>query len=753
MQFNPLFIQTGTQPDSTDVFKQSKLTNSSYLFSDIIRIINENLTQSNSSQLQQSDGINNLLSNILNNGNIATNQSNKDLIASPNKFDVKNVIADSQSFPASATPSIDVSSLVKKLSLLFNELGISPDSLKLSNDNIVTSGNNNKDNALASLAGNLNNSQTGNPSNQIIIDLTNQANSLAANGKTINNQIENSSGSLEKIYSLLQNLFSNSNLIENNDVNVESWKDNSIKDKSAKNNSSKDNQPAAGSPLEAAVLNLLQNNNSIVIKLPNAELQIDITKTENNISNNNSKDAVNVLANLVNDQTSGNKILGTPSEFSVNILSDNSEKQNANTAAVTKFPAANNVADPSSSKANNINTNQLFDNSLKEINSVSKMALSDLSLNQNQDLNPSLQDSTPKLNYNIGPQAFSAKLNISVSAPELLKSFQSNKTELKTSADGIEKLTSFTKDFNVQDKANLKSQFQIDSPTVSPSTENKINQNLLKNVESIKIISNPAEDSKDVNAPDKSPDQLKQSKMALSADDKPLINNENKNINVQPADNSSKTQNDNNQASQKSSDEEGTVQIVPNKPESSTDNQQSKNNFENSRNNELKFIPNQFNDLKNSIDSMNANKLQTPEPLNQTIKTVKVSDVVNEISNMVKEGNTKSIVLNLKPESLGSMKVTVDVSNNTVHANVEVDTEAVKLIVQNNINDLKQSLNQNGMQLSTLTVNISGGEQKFNRSSGQKKKSNYHSVEQKVEINNSAFNTKSMGYNTYEFLI
>lgn len=753
MQFNPLFIQTGAQPDSTDVFKQSKLTNSSYLFSDIIRIINENLTQSNASQLQQSDGINNLLSNILNNGNTVSSQPNKDLISNLNNSDVENVIANSQSFPTSASSSIDVSSLVKKLSLLFNELGISPDSLKLSNDNIITSGNNNKENALAPLDGNLNNSQTVNPSNQIIIDLTNQVNSYTANGKTVNNQIENSSGSLEKIYSLLQSLFSSPNLNEDNKININSGTDNSVKDKSSKNNSSQKDQSAIGSPLEAAILNLLQNNNAIEIKLPNADLKIDITKTENNISKDNSKDAVNVLAKLVNDQASENKIIDTPNAFSVNILSDNSDKLNANAATVTNILADNDVVNTSALKNNNITSNQLLDNSFKEINPVSKMVLPDLSLNQNQDLNLNLQDSNPKLNYNIGSQAFLAKLNFSLSAPELLKSFQSNKTELKTSADAIKKLTAFTKDFDLQDKASLKSQSQIDSPTVSPSTANKLNQNLLKNVESIKIISKPAEDSEDVNTLDKSPDQLKQSKTAMPADVKSVTNTEAKSVNVQTVGDSSKTQNDNNQALQNVTDEVGSVQVVSNKSESSTDNHQSKNNFDNNKSNELKFIANQLTDVKNNIDSSNVKKLQVSEPLNQATKTVKISDVVNEISNMVKEGSTKSIVLNLKPESLGSMKVTVDVSKNLVHANVEVDTEAVKLIVQNNINDLKQSLNLNGMQLSSLTVNVSGGDQKFNRSLNQKKKSNYHSIEQRVEMNSNSITTKSMGYNTYEYLI
>ena len=99
------------------------------------------------------------------------------------------------------------------------------------------------------------------------------------------------------------------------------------------------------------------------------------------------------------------------------------------------------------------------------------------------------------------------------------------------------------------------------------------------------------------------------------------------------------------------------------------------------------------------------------------------------------------------------MKVTVDINNNTVNARVEVDTEAVKQIVQNNTTELRQSLSLNGMQLSTLSVNVSGGEQKPYQPFKPKKKSGYQASDKRIEDNVSLASAKSLGYNTYEYLI
>jgi|GEM_PF-5771762 len=139
-------------------------------------------------------------------------------------------------------------------------------------------------------------------------------------------------------------------------------------------------------------------------------------------------------------------------------------------------------------------------------------------------------------------------------------------------------------------------------------------------------------------------------------------------------------------------------------------------------------------------------------PPKEQIKTYKISEVLNEIKSLITSGNVKSAILQLKPVSLGKVKVTMDVADNVVHAHVEVENESVKQVIQNNVNDLKQSLNLNGMQLNSFTVNVSSGEQKPNKFFSQKKSSNTNSSKIGTVEEQESIMTKSLGYNTYEFL-
>ncbi len=140
-------------------------------------------------------------------------------------------------------------------------------------------------------------------------------------------------------------------------------------------------------------------------------------------------------------------------------------------------------------------------------------------------------------------------------------------------------------------------------------------------------------------------------------------------------------------------------------------------------------------------------------PPDDKIKTVKPDNLVNEISRIIQQGDTKSAVLKLDPETLGKVKIVLDVVDKNVHANIQVENESAKQIVQNNINDLKQSLNLNGLQLSSVNVSLSSNEDKTSKPFVQKKKSAYGQYERKIEDTNSAIVSKSMGYNTYDYLI
>ena len=165
-------------------------------------------------------------------------------------------------------------------------------------------------------------------------------------------------------------------------------------------------------------------------------------------------------------------------------------------------------------------------------------------------------------------------------------------------------------------------------------------------------------------------------------------------------------------------------------------------------------IPDNINFL-HELTSVNKNSLpQTPvTSLSDNLRTVKPSDLPNEISHLALSSGTKSIVLNLDPDTLGKVKIVLDLTDKSVHANIQVDNEGARQAVQNNINDLKQSLNLNGFQLSSLNISLSNNEDKTNKSFLQKKKSTYNQYNSKIDETENSISSKSMGYNTYDYLI
>ncbi len=134
-------------------------------------------------------------------------------------------------------------------------------------------------------------------------------------------------------------------------------------------------------------------------------------------------------------------------------------------------------------------------------------------------------------------------------------------------------------------------------------------------------------------------------------------------------------------------------------------------------------------------------------------KTVNASDLVPEISNFMRQGESKSLTLKLQPGDLGKVKVALEVVDKVVHANIEVENESVKQMVQNNINDLRQSLNVSGLQLSNVSVSLAGGEGKSGKTFTQKRKATSNSYNKKIDAGSGIAASKSLGYNTYEYLI
>lgn len=142
-----------------------------------------------------------------------------------------------------------------------------------------------------------------------------------------------------------------------------------------------------------------------------------------------------------------------------------------------------------------------------------------------------------------------------------------------------------------------------------------------------------------------------------------------------------------------------------------------------------------------------------PGQFTSPVKTVNVSDLTKEFSKIISTKESKSVVLQLKPENMGKIKLSIDVTNNVVHARVEVENDQVKQMLQANLDVLRHSLNMNGLQLSAIDVSMSGGQQRSYKSYEPRKKFQYSGKETKISEEADKEVNRNMGYNTYEYLI
>jgi len=156
----------------------------------------------------------------------------------------------------------------------------------------------------------------------------------------------------------------------------------------------------------------------------------------------------------------------------------------------------------------------------------------------------------------------------------------------------------------------------------------------------------------------------------------------------------------------------------------------------------------QLNLFENKITEQTQLKTKNIQPKELLNKT----EIIGKVTELVQHKNRKSIELKLNPPELGKMKVKVDYSQKKLILRMEVENESARQLINNNIDQLKQTINQNGVQLTQVYVSLSGGEQKDQRPSEVKKKMTV-SKKEITDDSETEESAKMMGYNTYEYLI
>jgi flagellar hook-length control protein FliK len=113
---------------------------------------------------------------------------------------------------------------------------------------------------------------------------------------------------------------------------------------------------------------------------------------------------------------------------------------------------------------------------------------------------------------------------------------------------------------------------------------------------------------------------------------------------------------------------------------------------------------------------------------------------------------TQSMTFQVTPDELGKIKLVIDLIENHVSAKIEVESEQVRQIVQNNIEQLKSSIQSSGVQVSSLNVSLNYNEQKAGKNAFGKKKNSLNENNFEIEDAKEDNSRKKMGYSTVEFL-
>ncbi|OGJ99578.1 MAG: hypothetical protein A2487_02340, partial [Candidatus Raymondbacteria bacterium RifOxyC12_full_50_8] len=88
-------------------------------------------------------------------------------------------------------------------------------------------------------------------------------------------------------------------------------------------------------------------------------------------------------------------------------------------------------------------------------------------------------------------------------------------------------------------------------------------------------------------------------------------------------------------------------------------------------------------------------------------------DIVGQIISrfqLFKGANGSEINIQLKPEHLGQVRISLDIERNIVFARMQVENENVKHIVENNVQSLKTALEESGIKVERFEVTVASGD-------------------------------------------
>ncbi len=821
MHFNPLFIHSMDQTSALNSIKQSKLNSSTYLFSNIIKVINKN-TLDESSLNSSAESFS---SSVVDEDNPDSSESLEQLIAlaqNKSNTDDTGISLNNLLIPSNSNQVIDskqVDNSCKKSSASYNltsalsdsdpeklfqtiaasllQLNILSGSIKQVQSVNYSSGSINQNNN--DLNKSLDSSDhSGSTITDLVINLSEDSNSTETSKTGSSNQ----SGVLNFFYKTISSIAANST----NNVSPENA-ENKLPD-SYKTNSANQEVSTEAKQLAASLINLYQNNNRLVINVNSGDDNIKI-EISGNIANLPHSNKVG-QDDIINAQNQKDNSINT-NQQSVPEKTKNQRIENIldNGAVIT---------DETVRKAQNSiipNTDEMLKLPIVNLQTSINIIADNITIPsyQNNNISPASKSGTTDTASLKGENkeivTVSSKINTNPQGANI-KSTDGTKTQFKKSgidnlkisnnSEAINKITGQGIEIKTSDYSKTETTIK-NYARISDNNEARISNNIETKVldnNEVKYSENQTGENTEVkvspatiaNDSDKSTFNIsmktnyhilnttneseqkfdtqntagstvqnfnttaKEVKKEFSANDTQKTNQINQAdvINCKSNDSSREFLDDS--TSVGNNNPQRVLQVLNNNQGNSSYNQLQKKPSDDNKNSDIKTVEQIANNFSiKTTDSVKEKFLNQTSPTDSAAKTIKITQITKEISTLIQQNNSKSVVLQLKPESLGKIKVTLNVNDNSVNARVEVDTEAVRQIVQNSTTELRQSLSSNGMQLSSLSVNVSSDEQKPNQLHAQKKKSGYHTTEKRIEDNPSFATLKSMGYNTYEYLI
>ncbi|MBU2492266.1 MAG: flagellar hook-length control protein FliK [Bacteroidetes bacterium] len=196
----------------------------------------------------------------------------------------------------------------------------------------------------------------------------------------------------------------------------------------------------------------------------------------------------------------------------------------------------------------------------------------------------------------------------------------------------------------------------------------------------------------------------------------------------------------------KSDDQSGKIQISDSNEKNYSQNENSSKQNEDNKNVPIETNRVTTGDVKEKFT------LETLTPNSNSDRIVKAAEIMKEISKFIEKQDNSTLTIKISPEELGKVKITMDITEQSVKANIHVENEAVKTIIEKNISELQNQMSKSGIQLTSVNVMLSEGEQKTAKQFANKKKSTGFDTNDKNMDEAEKEKVKMMGYNTVEYL-